>query len=860
MTPESSAPDAFQDYPTPEHAERASESDVALHGLPVVDRLFIDHDVPAEIVQELLRQLEPDERIFVLFQLNASHTFAVNGDAAEEIENAPLWTVVTGSRLLLLAASSQGQAYCDIFTQDSIIEYQNGLARDEIRIADTTITTGMWEGRRKLFKEAVALFPLPEYEKYLYLASVYLKNDQYLEALPFLKTSLSSEPTIKAYLLQAHAYSRTGTPDKAIDVLQHACDFADPAAIIAEIQHLFAENLVMFLYLAVVCEKNRWWDHGVSIYQYLLRKTPDFDLYALKLGELHNWKQEYAQAEAYYLDFIRQRTEALAADGTDFVHWDLSDSKCFGADPDLMKAYFDLAVMYECELHDPQQALSYYLALIRLAPFYLEAYQKFWQLYRQLLDEQVDLAAAAALDITMFLQVYRLLHPHDYAHHVTPEAEAEALSMSDAAGALDHLTAYRPLGDHDHARLMHPGEQEYWRKVQTWITSLVVSDDDEQGIEQYCEQVGVSNYPQLLRIIEHVAQFMGITPPRGFISRGKIGISVKNREQPFIFIGSEHLQADHACGFSESELVFMIAAQAEHIKSGHILITGTDLWKSLGTASFDGFLVALQLLPAGSFLGRLTHHFATEGLKRVYKRTRYSTIQKILQFVGRRGEPDDEDPDAAHSDAGADDSESALREQLVDFARHAVYTADRVGVLANGDIQAACGAMFKLAGDAHDDLAAFERKGLEALIQKRDKRQKYVYFEYAKRLRELIRFVLSLTYHELRKELLVTGEPPDAPPMPLSEYASIVKKLSLLEQSRQNDLLTSEEFFLKQDRVLARIAWLSEEDLTKLRAHQQACRDGGLTDQELHDAIMRHLERKKTDAATGAGAEGQDLP
>lgn len=96
--------------------------------------------------------------------------------------------------------------------------------------------------------------------------------------------------------------------------------------------------------------------------------------------------------------------------------------------------------------------------------------------------------------------------------------------------------------------------------------------------------------------------------------------------------------------------------------------------------------------------------------------------------------------------------------------------------------------------------------------------------------------------------------------MPLSEYASIVKKLSLLEQSRQNDLLTSEEFFLKQDRVLARIAWLSEEDLTKLRAHQQACRDGGLTDQELHDAIMRHLERKKTDAATGAGAEGQDLP
>ena len=97
---------------------------------------------------------------------------------------------MTGCRLLLLAVSAQGQTYCDAFDQQTVIEYQNGLARDEIRIADKTITTGIWEGKRKLFKEAIALFPLPGYEKYLYLATVYLKNEQYAQALPFLQTSL----------------------------------------------------------------------------------------------------------------------------------------------------------------------------------------------------------------------------------------------------------------------------------------------------------------------------------------------------------------------------------------------------------------------------------------------------------------------------------------------------------------------------------------------------------------------------------------------------------------------------------------------------------------------------------------------
>lgn len=861
-----------EDQPLNTLAETA-KSPVKLDDLPLVDRLFIDEDIPLEIVREIAAQILPNETIFVLFQLNASHNFVDTVDSSGKsgetgktgvpgkVEKVPLWTVVTGTRLLLLAVSSQGQTYCDIFDQHAVVEYQNGLARDEIRIDDKTITTGIWEGKRKLFKEAVSLFPLPEYEKYLYIAGVYLKDERYTEALPFLQISLAQEPTIKTYLLLAHTFSRTGTPDKAIDVLQQACHFADPAAILIEVQHVFADNLVMFLYLAVVCEKNHWWEHGISIYRHLLQKTPDFDLYSMKLGELYNWNHDYSKAIEYYQAFIQQRTVSTLPDGGDFINWDLSDSKCFAADPDLVKAFFDLGIIYECGLHDLPNALANYLALIRHAPFYIEAYQHFWQVYQQSLDTQTPIPQLATLNIPMFLQAYRLLHPQSYAMALQPQdVAAVPETMTDSITSADSF-AYRPLHENEHMLLSHPGELEYWRRVKSWITSLVISDDEEQAIEQYCEQVRQSNYPGLFRMIEQVAAFVGITPPRCFISRGKIGVSVKNKEHPFIFIGSEHLNEENERYLAPQECLFVMAAQAEHIKSGHILITGTELWKSLGSASFDGFLVALQFLPAGSFLGRLTHHFATKGLKKVYKMTKYSTVQKILNFVEKH--VTDRQPDVTYADDNDEvtdtksdvsmskkstESDAMLREQLVGFARHAVYTADRAGILVCHDLRAACSAIFKLAGDAYyDDLKSIEQDGLLALVKKQDKREKYIYFEYAKRLSELIQFVLSETYQHLHTSLLT--EPPSIPPSPstLPDHTSLVNKLSLLEQSRQHDLLTQDEFFLKQQQLFERVDWLVEDDMTLLQKYQQACQERVLTYEELQIKIIQLLTTRRTE-------------
>jgi len=831
-----------EEIPQADFPEQKSQN-TGIEILPIVDRMFVDEEVPEEIARKISSYLLQDEFIFVLFRLNSPYSF---NNEPEKTEKVPLWTVITGTRLLLLAVSSEGQAYCDIFDQHTVVEYQDGLARDEIRIADKTILTGIWEGKRKFFKEAVNLFPLPEYEKYLYIADVYFKRKEYVQAISFLRKSIELEPTIKSYLSLVYALSRTETQDEAVDVLQQACQFAEPEPVLQELQILFPENLVMFLYLAVVCEKNQWWDDCIEIYQTLLQKTPDFDLYFLKLGEMYNLKKEYQTSVEYYQKFIKLRTESEKFENGDFINWDISDSKSFGADQDLIKAFFDVGGIHENELNDLKSAFSIYLSLLRHAPFYTDAYKQFWHVYQRLLESKSSYLQDQCLHIKAFLQVYKLLDPGGYATVV-----ASPFISLEGKGNLP--IAYHKLNEIDHGMLTHPGEREYWRRIQNWITSLVISEEDAQGIEQYCEQVGESNYPQLFHTIDRVADFLDIDLPKCFISRGKIGISVKNKDHPFVFIGSEHLNEGNERYLSESELLFIIAAQAEHIKSGHLLITGTELWKSLGTTSFDGFLVALQYLPAGSFIGRLTHRFATEGLKKVYKMTKDSTMQKILKFVEKRStdrSPDDttdiqEDKTTVQKNGRSKtkkqpEPRSLLKDQIVDFARHAVYTADRVGLLACDDIGSACSAIFKLVGNAYDDLEKVHNEGLLQVLEKKDKREKFLYFEYAKRFNELIKFVLSEEYHRIHEKIVVLpGDQIEETDKP--EHKTLIDKLQILEQSRQNELLTAEEFFMKQKTLLNDLSQKNRALVDKL---QQACRDGVLTHEELQNKIFQLLETK----------------
>ena len=841
----------------PGHSEASHEPTPQLEtgngnmGLVAAMPAFIEENVPSEIVQALKTFLWPGEAIFVLFRLNSGHNFLLESGKEEK---ALIWAVVTGTRILLLAVASDGQNYHDAFDQNTVVEYQNGFGIDSIKIAERSLSSGFWEGKRSFFKEAVQLFPLAEYEKYLYLAERALKKNENSAAVSFLKTSLQCLPSLKAYVMLLSAFSQQNQRDDALRLLEEALEFADLDAFLEELQRLFPKSIELLLYFAAACEERRDWDGCLRIYHSLIRQNPDFDLYSLKIGEMYNAKQEYERALEWYHKFIALRTVSEGFKKGRSTSWDLSEIKWFSADPDLVKAYFDIGGIYEYELNDLSKAASVYLELLRHAPFYHETYKHFWIVYQQLCESLPEEARKLPIHIPAFLQVYQLLTPKDYDADVSTGFGNSPAS----SGSLQTLPAgYRKLTDGDRELLLYPDGQEAFRRLQNWLTGLSLSEGGGQGIEEYCEQVTESNYPDIFRTIAQISDFMDIGPPKCFISRGKIGLNVRNTEHPFIFIGSEHLNQENERYLSQSELVFLLASKAEYIKSGHLLLTDTELWKSLGASSFDGLLFALQCLPAGGFLGKLTHHFATAGLKKIYKKSKYSNMQKLLDFFTKSPEQQASDKSEAESGGRKNDAsrgkaeegqDSQLNHWIVEFARHAVYTADRAGLLACNHVGTACTAIFKLAkGQAYNDMSIISQVGLLRMLVRQDQREHFLYVEYARRLNELIKFALSESYVALhRKALIVAGEPEVAMNkffhVGCSAKQVLLHKLRVLEHSLQDELLQKQDFTRKQKRLLEQFGFLQEGELQLVDKLHQAFIDSILTLDELRQKLLQIFE------------------
>jgi len=90
--------------------------------------------------------------------------------------------------------------------------------------------------------------------------------------------------------------------------------------------------------------------------------------------------------------------------------------------------------------------------------------------------------------------------------------------------------------------------------------------------------------------------------------------------------------------------------------------------------------------------------------------TRRVNVQKILDFFSRGEERSHKEDVEFFEENGKgerskskkmQEPESLLKAQIVDFARHAVYTADRTGLQACHNFEAASAAIFKLASSAY---------------------------------------------------------------------------------------------------------------------------------------------------------------
>jgi hypothetical protein len=94
----------------------------------------------------------------------------------------------------------------------------------------------------------------------------------------------------------------------------------------------------------------------------------------LKLGEIYNAKTGIIRLRVNITSsLLTFDTRGKNFNKTHTSNGDMTDFKWFSADPDLVKDYFDLGVIYEYEFNDFGKAASLYLALLRHAPFYRES-------------------------------------------------------------------------------------------------------------------------------------------------------------------------------------------------------------------------------------------------------------------------------------------------------------------------------------------------------------------------------------------------------------------------------------------------------------------------------------------------------
>ncbi len=96
----------------------------------------------------------------------------------------------------------------------------------------------------------------------------------------------------------------------------------------------------------------------------------------------------------------------------------------------------------------------------------------------------------------------------------------------------------------------------------------------------------------------------------------------------------------------------------------------------------------------------------------------------------------------------------------MNFARHAIYTADRTGLLACHDFEAAGTAIFKVVSSPYEDIVQVCQEGLAQILKKQDNRGNFLYFEYAKRFGELIRLlsrVLAAPFKTRSTSFTITG-------------------------------------------------------------------------------------------------------
>lgn len=311
-----------------------------------------------------------------------------------------------------------------------------------------------------------------------------------------------------------------------------------------------------------------------------------------------------------------------------------------------------------------------------------------------------------------------------------PEPDAAALSSTSMDRVLQH-----PLVREGGALI---------GRLQALLASVPTPEHDL--LRDYCEGLSSGRYPAAERALSSAARVLGVTEVQGYISRGAkaVGLRAYEAHPPFVLIGGRHLEGDDAYRMTEAELRFAVSAEVAHLRYGHTRVTSSEVWAGALSKSRQGLDLALGVLPA------LSGFRFAEHLQRLAARLPRDTLRNVLRSVATYAEHLKSSMD---SQKGNEAVLSRLNEELVAAHRVMQLTADRAGLVLNGDIVAAVRAMLLVRSDTREFIDAIERSGLDALLSRRTPDGKMAHQDLAIRIGALFSFYLSDEYERLRGEL-----------------------------------------------------------------------------------------------------------
>jgi len=545
----------------------------------------------------------------------------------------------------------------------------------------------------------------------------------------------------------------TASPEAALDTLVTASRLAPSNALLTEAHTHGLDDLPTLCMLAAAHAAAGHPASAAAVYDALHTAHPTHDLFLVERARALLDAGQADDALAAWARFIDGRRTDDAFVLLTLQSATQTDPALTAADPDLAAALLDSAAALEA-LDRPAEAAARYLDLIRAAPTLDRAYTRLFALHDALPPDDAFFAAQASV-------VLRLLRP-ELADQLLAEGK-----LPPPPPALDLPARYRTLTAEDHdTRLVHPGEREATNATWKWFARLVRRTRTTDDIEKHCERIDGHNHPLPKALITHASHLLGLPTPRCFLSHGASGAQVLGTDNPFLFLGAEHVAPTHERHLPPHELCFALAGQMAHIRANHLLLTNSEFWADFGSRALDGLVTLISILPLTSTVGKAIDAVTLKWVQRLQQGAQARLTRTLMELAHTRvadgvGQGTLQSAiDALQRKVTTPlpvDQQTLVKEQLASFARAALFTSDRVGLLACDDLAAATHAIFRLGPNTVEELVSLDTYGLAHILARKDHQGRMSYHELALRLGELFKFAMSEDYRVLRERYVVAA-------------------------------------------------------------------------------------------------------